>query len=111
MEYIANIITPEGKFFPDVLRRISRVLGKIHKDQVDWNETKIAITDCLDVIQDDADLQVGSKIASRFYAQYNIHITPEEILYLISYLNTLKELENLEDITSETYTFLNIPSF
>lgn len=107
MEYIANIITPDGKFFPDVLRRVTRAMCKIHKDQVDWEETKTAITDALDVIHEEHDVTIGCQVASKFYAQYNIQITPEEIYYLLNYLHTIKNYKDLSSIQTKKYTILN----
>jgi hypothetical protein len=107
IEYIANIITPDGNFFPDVLRRINRAICKIHKNDVDWEETRIAVTDSLDVMEDDEQFYHGCKIAEKFYAQFNISVTADEIAYLCYYLYTLKEKENLEDIKSKKFFFMD----
>jgi hypothetical protein len=107
-EYIANIITPDGNFFPDVLRRTCRAINRIHKDDVDWEETKVAITDALDVIYNPEEFEIGAKVASRFYAQFGINVSVNEIKYLIYYLSYIAKIQKLDDVDSNQYRFLSI---
>jgi len=107
-EYIANIITPSGNFFPDVIRRVSRAINKVHKHQVDWEETKISLTDSLDVIYNLEELNEGCKVASAFYAQYNIMISPDEIQYILIYLHSLKNCTDLNEIETKLYRVLSV---
>ena len=78
-EYIANIILPNGTFFPDVIRRASRILSKVYTEQADWHEQRQSIMDCLDVILDDRHYHYGKSVAQEFYKQHGIKITEEEI--------------------------------
>lgn len=108
-EYIANIITPDGEFFPDVLRRVSKVAARVYRHNVDWDETLESITESLDVIRDDAAFMRGCKIASEFYHNHNIPITPEEVRYLCYFLSSLRKHKDLSHIKSEKFTYLHIP--
>jgi hypothetical protein len=107
-EYIANIITPSGEFFPDVIRRASRAISKIYKNDVDWRETQQSLCDCLDVIADDAALTRGCSVASMFYAQFNIHVTPEEVFAMLCWLRTLSEAKDLDSIPTSIFYVLSI---
>ncbi|QHW18922.1 ORF1 [Crustacea hepe-like virus 1] len=105
LEYISNIVTPAGKFFPDVIRRVSRVVSKIYTTQTDWEEQKLSITDSLDVINTPEDLEQGCHVAARFYNYFGIKITPDEVRTLLMYLYHLKEKPDLEDIKVENFEF------
>lgn len=105
LEYISNIVTPAGKFFPDVIRRVSRVISKIYTTHADWDEQKLSITDSLDVIETPEDMEQGCHVAARFYNFFNIKITPDEVRTLLMYLYYLKELPNLDDLPVQDYEF------
>jgi len=107
LEYIANIITPQGKFFPDVLRRVSRILSKIYSTTSDWQEQKLSIMDSLDVIEND-DFEIGCQIAARFYQNFNININVEEVRTLAKYLIQLRDRDNIDDIPTKTYEIRSI---
>jgi len=107
-EYIANIITPDGKFFPDVLRRTSRVLSKVYTCESDWLEQRTSIIDCLDVIFDDEQLYHGCQIASKFYAQFAIYITAQEVLTLVNFLFQLSKYDDIDSIPIKTWTIKSI---
>jgi len=107
-EYIANIITPQGAFFPDVLRRTSRVLSKVYTCESDWNEQRTSIIDCLDVIYDDQALYHGCQIASQFYAQFSIYITPQEVLTMVNFLYQISECLTIDDIPIKTWTIKSL---
>ena len=106
-EYIANIITFQGKFFPDVLRRTTRVLNKIHSTEVAWDETKKSVADSLDVVMDDSEFYIGCMVAQRFYQQYGIHISAAEVGYLCEFLCNIKHMD-LDQIKEKTYLFLRL---
>lgn len=108
LEYISNIVTPAGKFFPDVVRRVSRVISKIYTTHADWDEQKLSITDSLDVIETPEDMEQGCHVASRFYNHFGIKITPEEVRTLLMYLYHLKEKTDLDDIPVANYEFRSI---
>jgi len=97
MEYIANIITPCG-FFPDVIRRVSRILSKIYVTNDDWEEIRKSTADCLDVIQDDEALHIGLEVAKNFYAQFNIMITIEELEDFVRFLKQIVNSKGLDEI-------------
>lgn len=108
LEYISNIITPAGRFFPDVIRRVSRVVSKIFSTQVDWDEQRLSIVDSLDVIDNAEDMEQGCYVAARFYNHFGIKISASEVRTLLMYLYHIKEFENLDDIPTQDYEFKNI---
>lgn len=108
-EYIANIILPsDGTFFPDVIRRVSRILSKIYTVDADWEEQRLSIADSMDVIFDDERLNYGAKIASYYYSQLNIHITPEEIIVLLNFLDTLRNIKHIDHVKPETWKIIHV---
>lgn len=106
-EYIANIVHRDG-FFPDVLRRVSNVQSKLITENKDWVELRKSILDCLDVVPDDDHLMSGCQVASLFYQQFNIVVTPDEVRYLVSYLRHLTQWEDFESIPVEEYSIETI---
>jgi len=96
-EFIANIVTPHG-WFPDVIRRTSRVLTKVYTTNTDWDEVKKSVTDCLDVIHDECERRMGCVVASRFYAQFGIKITPEEVDIMVDFLVHITKLPTIDDL-------------
>jgi hypothetical protein len=107
-EYIANIVTPYG-FFPDVLRRIGRVLSKIYRNADDWLEIRKSTTDALDVIIDSDCYNEQCQVASLFYEQFGIHITPEEIDAMVRHLFMLRDLPTLDDYKPQNWVIQTIP--
>ncbi|QKQ15122.1 hypothetical protein 1 [Forsythia suspensa hepe-like virus] len=106
-EYIANIITPTG-FFPDVLRRTSRILTKIYTVADDWEEIKKSTADALDVIADDQELYEGAIIASEFYKQQRIDLTPTDVVTLVTFLRQICKNQTLDDVALRTWIILPI---
>lgn len=96
-EYISNIVTPSGHFFPDVVRRTSRILSKIYTSRQDWLEIRQSIADCLDVIEDDSALVIGSECAAQFYKFFNKDISAADIIVLVHFL---KQMTTYDDISS-----------
>lgn len=84
-EFLANIITPTG-FFPDVIRRVSRVVSRIYTHPDDWEETKISIADCLSVLNN-RNYYLGACVAARHYGERGHTITPEEISSMLWFLH------------------------
>jgi hypothetical protein len=107
-EYIANIILPNGSFFPDVIRRTSRVLSKIYTVDLDWQEAKASLMDCLDVVSDDEALHYGCEVAALYYAQFGMIINADEIRYLLNFLLTLTRLENLDHVPTKVWRIINV---
>lgn len=97
-EYIANIVLPNGKFFPDVVRRTSRMLSKIYTTKQDWAEIRKSIADCLDVIETDADLHTGAECAARFYQFFGKKVTADEIILMVNFLKRMTTFEDINDI-------------
>nr|WAY16378.1 nonstructural polyprotein [Hepelivirales sp.] len=96
-EYIANIVTPHG-WFPDVIRRVTRVLTKIYTTKDDWLEIRKSMSDALDVI-DPENRHLGCYAASRFYQQFGIIITPNEVNTLVDflvYMTTKNDISELQ---------------
>lgn len=94
-EFIANFITPLG-FFPDVLRRVSRVCSRLvtHPDQ--WIEIRQSIRDCLDVIHTPEELHVGCKITSIAYQEMGLNISEAEVYKLAAFLHQAATYQKLE---------------
>lgn len=107
-EYIANIILPDGTFFPDVIRRISRVFSKVYTANIDWEEQRQSLLDSLDVVFDEDRLQYGCKVAHHYYAQFNIQISPAQIHYLLNFLHTLTKYDNIEHIPTKVFRILDL---
>jgi len=97
-EYIANIILPNGTFFPDVIRRASRVLSKVYSDKADWKEQKQSLLDCLDVVIDDRHYQYGLSIAEQYYKEHNVAVTKDEISAIFVWLSEMTKLDNIDDL-------------
>lgn len=106
-EYIANIITPTG-FFPDVLRRTSRILTKVYTASDDWEEIKKSTADALDVITCDEDLYTGASVAAHFYQQYKINLTEKDIIVMVNFLKQLIKNQTLDDVNLQTWLILPI---
>jgi hypothetical protein len=106
-EYIANIITPHGHFFPDVIRRVSRVLTKVYSDHADWTEQKLSLCDCLDVVKDDEMYDLGLQAAMLYYEQEGIKITIEEIHAMFITLKTLSQKDSIDDIDDRIFQVLH----
>nr|WAY16437.1 nonstructural polyprotein [Hepelivirales sp.] len=85
-EFIANFITPIG-FFPDVIRRASRVISKVYTHPDDWNKIRISVADSLMVITNDNQLSIGCEFASAYYQERHIDVTPDEVYTLVSFLH------------------------
>lgn len=109
-EYIANIIMPDGTFFPDVIRRVGRLMSKIFTTQMDWDEQKLSIQDSLDVIIDEEHLHHGCQVASLFYDQFNIKISKEEVRVLLNFLNSVKNYDNIDHIPTQMFRIETINS-
>ena len=84
-EFIANFLTPWG-FFPDVLRRTSRVVGRIVTHPEQWEEMRRSIADCMSVINNNAELHLGTLAAVKHYTDKGLDITYEEINTLLAFL-------------------------
>jgi len=106
-EYIANIILPNGTFFPDVIRRASRVLSKIYSDKADWHEQRQSLLDSLDVIFDDRHYQYGLKIAEKYYQEHNVKVTADEISAIFVWLKDMTKLDNIDYIPVKPHYIYN----
>lgn len=83
-EFLANIITPHG-FFPDVVRRASRVASRIYTHIEDWREIQLSIADALSVVSNET-ISLSAQIAAYHYQERGYNISPEEIFTLINFL-------------------------
>lgn len=93
-EFIANIITPEG-FFPDLIRRTARVVSRVYTHPEDWEQIKLSIADCLNVLPSDKAFSNGCIIASVHYQERGINITPSEVNCLANFLTRCLYDDNL----------------
>jgi len=106
-EFIANFITPTG-FFPDVLRRVSRVVSKVYTKPDDWDKIKLSIADSLMVITNDQQLNIGCQFASCYYKERNLDISPDEVYTLLSFLKRVTYDETLRPTEMTKYKIRQI---
>jgi pyruvate-formate lyase-activating enzyme len=109
MEFIANIIMPNGCFCPDFMRRINRTFGRINVDFKKWKEIRQSIADALDVFDDLAALQMGCDVAAKYYQNQGFPVSSEDCMTMAKMLYTLKDKENLDDIPLQDFWFLALP--
>jgi hypothetical protein len=83
-EFLANIITPHG-FFPDVIRRVSRVVSRINTHPDDWDEIRRSIADCISVVNNHT-ISLGGEIAAYHYQERGYDITPQDIYAMMVFL-------------------------
>jgi len=107
MEYIANVMTPNG-FFPDVIRRSSRIISKIYTHPDKWDEIKMSTADALQVIRDESHLNMGCHYLEKFYNQLGLDVTESEIRYLLSYLQNIVYDDSLKPTCNAKYVFNKI---
>lgn len=77
-EFIANIITPYG-FYPDVIRRTMRTIGRVCTNLDSWNEIRKSIADSLDVVLYPEHLGLMHQFAVEYYRMHDIDITLQEV--------------------------------
>nr|WAY16469.1 nonstructural polyprotein [Hepelivirales sp.]WAY16472.1 nonstructural polyprotein [Hepelivirales sp.] len=94
-EFIANIICPHG-FFPDVLRRVSRVISKVYTKPEDWDIVRQSIKDSLDVILSPEQLSLGCEIAALHYQERNLNITKEDVMALVVFMKRITYDEKIK---------------
>jgi hypothetical protein len=109
MEYIANIITPDGTFCADFLRRLNRSFGKIITPGKDWNEIRKSIADALDVFDDRAALENGCEVAAKYYQQQGLPVSYEDCMMMAMALYALRDCENLDALQEKEFTFIALP--
>lgn len=103
-EFIANIITPYG-FFPDVLRRTTKVISKVYENEEQWEESRVNILESIKCVRNNEHKVVGAAMAQRHYVENNIVISREEIITLYDYLT------QLSTCTYQKLDFINIHKF
>jgi len=100
-EYIANIITPEG-FYPDLIRRASRVISKIYSDKADWDEIRQSTADALAVIPNGYS-DMGNKFLVQHYKEQHIMITEHDCDVLRKFLQDVVVNDAHEPTDIEQY--------
>lgn len=88
-EFICNFVHPGG-FFPDILRRTARMISKIHADETTWNQARINMNECMEVINSPVAYNTGIMYAARYYNHIGINITPDQIDYLCHFAANVK---------------------
>jgi hypothetical protein len=83
-EFICNFITPYG-FFPDIIRRVTRMVSKIHNDDVSWNEARRNMNECMSVIKNDVAYNAGLIYANQYYNNIGLKTTTEQLDYLCQF--------------------------
>jgi hypothetical protein len=91
-EFIANIVTPHG-FFPDVLRRTTKVISKTYENKDDWEESRINIKESINVVLNNEHKLIGCLLASKHYAENGVIISAPEIELLYDYLHQLSKID------------------
>lgn len=100
-EFIANFINPWG-FFPDVLRRVSRVVGRLVTHPEQWGEMRRSVADALSVVNSDMEMHLGALAAAKHYNDKGMDITYDDIIYLVTFLKQVVWDDNLEpSVTGE----------
>lgn len=93
-EFIANFITPDG-WFPDVLRRVSRIVGRVVTHPEQWKEMQKSADQAIDVVNNDLQLQLGYQHAAHHYQNAGLQITVEDVRYMVGFLKRLTWDDNL----------------
>nr|WAY16526.1 nonstructural polyprotein [Hepelivirales sp.] len=104
-EFICNFVTPTG-FFPDLLRRVSRIVSNIHSSDEKFDEAKLNLAECLTVVRDQFSLNIGLEYARTYYNHNGINITADELYTLWKYANNLikdSKLGPKQDYIIETF--------
>lgn len=103
-EFIANIITPQG-FFPDLIRRTTRVMSRLITHPDDWDEIKRNADDSLSVIRD---YGVGLDCAEMYYNERGIYISKQELEMLYHFLYQVTWDKDLLPTKTEDFIFRTI---
>jgi len=104
-EFICNFVTPTG-FFPDLLRRISRIISNIHASDEKFNEAKLNLAECLTVVRDQNSLNLGLEYARTYYNHNGINITSDELYAIWKYAHNIVKDSKLgpkQDYIIETF--------
>lgn len=84
-EFIANIITPFG-FYPDVIRRTARTIGRVCTNADHWDEIRLSIADSLSVVLYPNLLKLQHSIAGEYYRLHGVDITDQDVELLYRFL-------------------------
>nr|WAY16445.1 nonstructural polyprotein [Hepelivirales sp.] len=103
-EFIANIITPQG-FFPDLIRRTTRIMSRLITHPDDWDEIKRNADDSLSVIRD---YGVGLDCAEMYYNERGIYISKQELEMLYHFLYQVTWDKELLPTKIEDFIFRTI---
>jgi hypothetical protein len=104
-EFICNFVIPTG-FFPDLLRRISRIISNIHASDEKFDEAKLNLSECLTVVRDQNSLNLGLEYARTYYNHNGINITSDELYVLWKYAHNIVKDSKLgpkQDYIIETF--------
>jgi hypothetical protein len=100
-EFTGFIVTKHG-YFPDLLRKCTRVITKKISNEAYFNELKLNVAQDLAVVQQPEQLTEGLTQLSRHYAQNGIDLNYHELEYLYFYL---------QDFGRREYSELNYSRF
>lgn len=84
-EFIANFVTPTG-FFPDVIRRVSRIVSKVYTHPDQWEEVRRSAADCLSVCQNPVNFDLGAKATAISYQLRGINVTYDDVITLAGFM-------------------------
>ena len=90
-EMICNIITPHG-FFPDVVRRVTRIISKVFADEAEYNEAKLTLKDCVNVVNTDVQYHYGLTYAESYYRQIGYNLTAAQIETLFNFCANIDKI-------------------
>lgn len=103
-EFIANFVTPQG-FFPDVLRRASRVVSRVYTGESDWNDMRRSVADSLAVVKNAEAMNVGIQTATIGYNLRGINLQRGDVEVLTQFLHDCVYREDLKPYGAEDYIF------
>lgn len=104
-EFICNIITPCG-FFPDVLRRVTRIISKIFNNIEEYDEAKITLKDCVNVITNRAQYEESLHYAAAYYKQLGYNISSQQVDIIFNFCANIDHiaLGDQQEFYYEAYT-------
>jgi hypothetical protein len=102
-EFASFIITDECAG-PDILRRASKFVGAVYRDEKHFNEAKVATLSCAKLIKKQSVLRHIAQAAAIRYNNDKIPITPEQIITLHDFL-----ANTIPNMSFKTLTKINKP--
>lgn len=106
-EFIANFVCAHG-FFPDVLRRVSRTVGRVITHPEQWKEIRLSMADALAVVKSDIEFQRGIECAEIHYRHHGINVTKDEIALMCSFMQRIVYDDELAPTNTKIWEILYV---